>query len=89
MSEGFPIRLLEVSDDTRLAYFAEVSIKHSKLIEATKQLWRALNSRVKDSIIFVYGPAGVGKTTLCEHVISKIIKKTNQSGIKPDEKKFR
>ena len=75
MSRLFPIKLLDGSDNVRLTYFAKVSIEHARLIQVTRQLQRAMNSRVKDSIIFVYGPAGVGKTTLSEHVINSIIKK--------------
>ena len=74
MSSSFPLRLLDGSDDERLRYFAESSIKHPRLTQATRQLRRAMNSRVVDSIIFVYGPPGVGKTTLCEHLVAEIIK---------------
>lgn len=73
MPASFPVRLLKAPDEVRINYFANSTIEHPRLLQVTKQLWRALNSRVKESLIFVYGPAGVGKTTLCEHIINKII----------------
>lgn len=73
MSQLFPSELLDASEEARIEYFANSRIEHPQLKRATKQLWRAMNSRVKDSIIFVYGPAGAGKSTLCEHVITKIM----------------
>lgn len=74
MPGSFPFELLDGSDDARLTHFAESTIKHPRLTKVTQQLWRAMDSRVEDSIIFVYEPSGVGKTTLCEHIITEIIK---------------
>lgn len=75
MGKAFPAELLNAPDEARLMYFAQSTIEHPRLTRVTKQLWQAVNSRVKESLVFIYGPAGVGKTTLCEHVINKIIEK--------------
>jgi len=75
MPRLFPISLLDAPGALRIRYFAECTIQHPILDKVTKQLWRALNSQVEESLIFIYGPAGVGKTTLCEHVVNKLIER--------------
>lgn len=73
MSNGFPRDLLEQSVATRLAYFEGYTVAHPKLKEANDALIRAIKEPAGASLIFVYGPSGVGKTTLRLRVEQKLI----------------
>lgn len=61
---AFPPELLEQSPEARLDYFKSVTIAHPLLRDADAALKQALQEPAGWSLIFVYGPTGVGKTTL-------------------------
>lgn len=61
---AFPLALLKQSVAKRLAYFEAYTVAHPHLKEAYEALMRAIHSPMGASLIFVYGPSGVGKTTL-------------------------
>ena len=61
---GFPLALLKQPVAERLAYFEAYTVAHPLLKEAHDALIRAIRSPAGASLIFVYGPSGVGKTTL-------------------------
>jgi hypothetical protein len=63
-SPGFPRSLLGEPWSTRLAYFQRYTVAHPKLIDAKERLVMALQNSEPNSLIFVFGPTGVGKTTL-------------------------
>ncbi len=69
----FPISLLEKSMKERLAYFENTTIAHPKLEELNKELMRRIIEPCGAQIILVYGPSGVGKSTLCKLVNRRII----------------
>jgi hypothetical protein len=60
----FPLELLSQSLDARLKYFQEKVVAHPHLKETHQRLWQAIQQPTGTSLIFVFGPTGVGKTTL-------------------------
>ena len=67
---AFPPELLEQSPEARLGYFKSFTIAHPLLREADAALKQAIQEPTGWSLIFVYGPTGVGKTTLRRRVES-------------------
>jgi hypothetical protein len=65
---AFPPELLEQSPEARLDYFKSLTIAHPLLRDADAALKQALQEPAGWSLIFVYGPTGVGKTTLRRRV---------------------
>lgn len=79
MAIGFPRELLRQSNEDRLAYFEAYTIAHPKLKEATKQTIRFIgHRRAKASCITIFGPTGVGKTTLLQKVEQMLIQEALQ-----------
>jgi len=62
--ESFPRRLLTRPANERLAYFQSYTVAHPRLQETDAALQRAITEPSGSPLIFVYGPTGVGKTTL-------------------------
>jgi hypothetical protein len=60
----FPPELLLQPSSARLAYFQEKVVAHPQLKETHQRLWQAIQQPGGASLIFVFGPTGVGKTTL-------------------------
>jgi archaellum biogenesis ATPase FlaH len=61
---GFPRALLKQPESERYGYFRSYTVAHPKLREANESLTDAIREAIPDSLIFVSGPAGTGKTTL-------------------------
>jgi hypothetical protein len=72
--KGFPRELLERSIEERLHYFDKVVVSHRILKETYDSLLHATRYPASASIIFVFGPTGVGKTTLRQQVERQLIK---------------
>src|SRR5260370_36669372 len=72
--QAFPPELLAFDRSTKIAYFHNVTIAHPYLRRAKDQLLNAIEDADPDSLIFVYGPTGVGKSTLRATVANTIIK---------------
>lgn len=60
----FPLELLSQSNEERVEYFYKYKTPHPRLKEADRALWRAIHTKIEDTIIFCLGPPGVGKSTL-------------------------
>jgi Cdc6-like AAA superfamily ATPase len=60
----FPQELLLQPSQARLAYFQNKVVAHPHLKEAHGALLKAIQQPAGASLIFVFGPTGVGKTTL-------------------------
>ena len=73
--KGFPQELLKESPENRVAYFEKYKVNHPKLQKAFNQLLDAIYKPDKGSLIFLYGPTGVGKTTLKEKIIQELIRR--------------
>src|ERR1035441_2692303 len=80
---GFPRELLARPPEERLAYFRAYTVAHPLLAEAKDKLMAAISESEPNSLVFVFGPTGVGKTTLrlkAEQVISNELR----SGLEQD-----
>jgi GTPase SAR1 family protein len=76
--EGFPRELLNKSNEERLKYFQDYAVAHPVLVETFNKLWRAVKDPKPGSLVLVYGPAGVGKTTLLEYLEKRIREELSQ-----------
>ena len=63
-SPTFPRELLERPWNERIHYFQTYTMAHPKLVTAREALQNAIHEVPQNSLIFVFGPTGVGKTTL-------------------------
>ena len=61
---AFPPELLSQPLAARLAYFENKVVAHPHLKKVHEQLWQAIQRPAGTPLIFVFGPTGVGKTTL-------------------------
>ena len=68
-----PPEMLQQSRKAKLEYFENYSVAHTVLNETFNKLWRAVLDAKPGSIVLVYGPAGVGKTTLLDYLEKRII----------------
>jgi Cdc6-like AAA superfamily ATPase len=68
-----PSDLRNVSKEDRLRYFDDQLIKHEILRRVDKALMNAIRQPCGYSLILVYGPTGVGKTTLQKHVHNALV----------------
>ena len=80
---AFPPELLEQSPEARLGYFRSFTIAHPLLREADAALKQAIQEPTGWSLIFVYGPTGVGKTTLRRRV-EKHLKEAMMEALRQD-----
>lgn len=64
MRIGFPEELLQKPWQERLHYFQAHTLAHPVLIDAKDKLMAAIRESEPNSLVFVFGPSGVGKTTL-------------------------
>lgn len=67
--DSFPRHLLKAPNLERLNYFREFTARHPLLLEAYSELQCAIRDSTPGSIIFLYGPTGVGKTTLLKRLV--------------------
>ncbi len=70
---GFPPELLAASIADRIAYFENYTLAHPRLREVSDLLLRTIGEPAGSSFIFIYGPSGVGKTTLRRRLEQKLI----------------
>ncbi|MBD2345545.1 ATP-binding protein [Anabaena subtropica] len=71
-NNGFPLKLLQQPATERLAYFENYTVAHPRLKEVYETLMRTIAEPAGASFIFVYGPSGIGKTTLRLRVEQKL-----------------
>ena len=63
-TDGFPRELLSQPAEARIAYFAGKVVAHPRLREAHRTLLNAIRQPSGVPLVLVFGPTGVGKTTL-------------------------
>jgi type II secretory pathway predicted ATPase ExeA len=73
LADGFPRELLAQPADRRLAYFAARVVAHPRLQQAHRALLHALQAPTGAALILVYGPTGVGKTTLRRRIEQQLL----------------
>lgn len=75
MSEQlYPQELILKSVDERISYFKNFTIAHPKLKMAFKDLEDNISVAEKNEILLIYGPSGVGKSTLFKKIIEHYYK---------------
>lgn len=82
----FVCNLLDKSRKERLEAFRDFTAEHPLLLKAGKELWCAIRDSSPGSIIFLYGPAGVGKTTLLKGIKRRILEMMLKTMQKDPEK---
>jgi GTPase SAR1 family protein len=68
-----PAGLLKDTARKRLQYFRDYIVKHQLLVEAYNDLIDAVVDPEPETVIYVFGPSGVGKTTLLSRVVKQLI----------------
>src|SRR5262245_10371274 len=71
-TKKFPPELLNATNRERREYFEEYKISHRRLREVHEELLELIADLGPGKLIFVIGPAGVGKTTLRAGVERKL-----------------
>lgn len=71
---GFPLELLDKSVEERVDYFEKRTVGHPNLQLAYLDLMDKIKISGKGKILLVYGPSGVGKSTLFRKVKEEITK---------------
>jgi energy-coupling factor transporter ATP-binding protein EcfA2 len=74
----FPRELLTASNAEKINYFTNFTVVHRLLKQAYEDFLDAVNNPGGASLIFLFGPTGVGKTTLLAQVM-RIIFEQNQT----------
>lgn len=72
---GFPEHLLNESIDVKINYFKKYTIGHPLLIDAFNQILDNIFNPSNRTIQFLYGPSGVGKTTIYKKLQSMIVER--------------
>jgi GTPase SAR1 family protein len=75
----FPVELLTASRDEKLAYFINCTVVHRYLKHAFDDFLDAVNNPGGASLILLFGPTGVGKTTLLQQVVRVILEENQAS----------
>lgn len=73
-ASGFPSALLAQPWSARLEYFQHYKVSHPRLKEINHELWRIIHEPADAALVFVFGPTGVGKTTLRELIEARLSK---------------
>lgn len=74
MDNDFPKELLFQSIDDRIEFYKKKSVGHPKLVNAYKDLMDIVDV-VEGDVLLVYGPSGVGKSTLFKKVKNEYLKR--------------
>lgn len=81
--KNFPPELLAATKAEKLAYFENCTVVHRRLKIAYEAFIDAVNNPGGASLIFLFGPTGVGKTTLLHQVV-KVLTEQNLSAMQLD-----
>jgi len=67
-----PFAWLTPADQARLAAFKAYAVNHARLDEVDRQLTQAILEPAGFAHVLVYGPSGVGKTTMIRRVTTRV-----------------
>jgi len=84
MKREFPVYLLDSPLNERIMYFKDYTCPHPFFAAAYKELLKRINTPSTKSIFLVYGPSGVGKSSLLKKVYEKVLK-DNKERIEKDQ----
>jgi energy-coupling factor transporter ATP-binding protein EcfA2 len=73
IQDGNPQSVLSQSITDRLAYFHRYTMAHPKLLDAAHTLMQAIEEPAGISLIFLFGPSGVGKSTLLRRLQQRLL----------------
>ena len=76
----FPHQLMHQSPQRRLDYFKAYTVAHPALKQADQAVWNTLREPAGASLVFVFGPTGVGKTTLLAQIEKRLMEMTAAGG---------
>ncbi|MFO1444578.1 AAA family ATPase [Bacillus sp. Bva_UNVM-123] len=71
----FPSELLEMDIESKIKYFEDYTVAHPALKKAYQQLMKNILVAKPNSFLLVYGPSGVGKSTLFHKLINDYYQK--------------
>jgi energy-coupling factor transporter ATP-binding protein EcfA2 len=77
---AFPHQLLHQPTKTRLDYFKAYTVAHRALKQADQAVWNTLREPAGASLVFVFGPTGVGKTTLLAQIEKRLMEMAAAAG---------
>jgi replication-associated recombination protein RarA len=63
---------LSVENQEKLNRFKEYAVSHSQLAKVDKELMRAIREPAGFAHVLVYGPSGVGKTTMIRQITRRL-----------------
>ena len=72
---SFPPELLSSTYEQKVAYFHAKTVEHPAIKTALNQLLEAIEDALPGALIFLFGPAGVGKSTLLRAAKARIVKR--------------
>lgn len=75
MEQGFPKELLERPTEERISYFEGYITSHPLIHKTYEGVWETMFNKGNYSILYVFGPTGVGKTTLYKKIVEELNKK--------------
>jgi len=70
---AFPVYLLNQPVQAKLNYFRDLKITHPILTQTFEELWESTNYYNEGSLILLFGPTGVGKTTIMELLEKRVL----------------
>jgi hypothetical protein len=86
-SNTLPRDLLKKSNKERLEYFRDFICKHPLLLQALEEVQCAIRDANPGSLVFLFGPPGVGKTTLLS-VLVKCLKEMLLPELEKDQERI-
>ncbi|PZV08794.1 MAG: AAA family ATPase [Leptolyngbya sp.] len=72
IQDRFPPDLIKDSIENKVKYFQDFTVAHPNLIKAAERLVTSLSEPAGSAVTFLFGPTGVGKTTLLSRTVQRL-----------------